>query len=78
MSLEGINRKESPSRGVGKRKRWLQPGERRSQTRPVGSTGRTRTLMNDDRMKNTELATVSETEWSLRTIQTGRGTVGEE
>lgn len=37
MSFEGINRKESPSRGMGSSKRWLQPGERRSQTRHVGS-----------------------------------------
>jgi len=37
VGFEGLNREESPSRGVGNRKRWLQPGERRSQTGPVGS-----------------------------------------
>jgi hypothetical protein len=41
VGFEGINRKESPSRGVGKSKRWLQPSERRSQPRHVSSPNRT-------------------------------------
>jgi len=45
VGFKGINWNESPGRGVGKRKRWLQPGERRSQTRLVDSPSRTKFII---------------------------------